>query len=163
MSCQHALGTVDTYHHPIFSSAFLFRALLLTISKIVYSVTMLFKKYTLVTFLSVQAAVSGFVLHHQDSPGITSTSLHAIRIYYSTCTGNTETVSTYLSEAMGGVEAEDIGDAPKDDLEGADGLIIGAPTWHTGYVLLTTVADLLAPSMNYANLSLFVVLFLQCR
>merc|ERR1711937_308464 len=48
-----------------------------------------------------------------------------------TSTGNTETVANYITEAIG-VDAVDIGDAEDADITGADGLIIGAPTWHTG-------------------------------
>jgi len=62
-----------------------------------------------------------------------STSLQmSTGLYYSTSTGNTETVSGYIGEAVGGLEAEDIGDASDDEISGHDSLIIGAPTWHTG-------------------------------
>merc|ERR1719225_1584623 len=60
-----------------------------------------------------------------------STSLNAVKVFYATSTGNTETVAGYIAEAVG-VEAEDIGDAEDGDVTGADALIIGAPTWHTG-------------------------------
>ena len=46
----------------------------------------------------------------------------------STTTGNTETVAGYIGEATG-LEGVDIGDA--EELESYDGMIIGAPTWHT--------------------------------
>jgi len=52
-------------------------------------------------------------------------------VYYSTQTGNTETVAGYVSEAAGVSEIKDIADATKDEIEGHDSLIIGAPTWHT--------------------------------
>jgi len=52
-----------------------------------------------------------------------------VGIIYSTTTGNTETVAGYLSAEIG-VDAVDIADA--EDLASFDGLIIGAPTWHTG-------------------------------
>merc|ERR1719331_100148 len=52
-------------------------------------------------------------------------------LYYSTTTGNTEVVAGYIAEATG-LEAVDIADASADDVAGADSLIIGAPTWHTG-------------------------------
>ena len=61
-----------------------------------------------------------------------STALEAHTIWYSTSTGNTETVATYISEAAGGLALNDIGDASDDEINGSDGLIIGAPTWHTG-------------------------------
>merc|ERR1740122_324382 len=55
----------------------------------------------------------------------------AAGLYYSTTTGNTETVAGYIAEATG-LEAMDIGDASGDDIAACDSLIIGAPTWHTG-------------------------------
>lgn len=61
----------------------------------------------------------------------TTTALNAVGLYYSTSTGNTETVAGYIAEATG-TEAVDIDDASNDDITGADALIIGAPTWHTG-------------------------------
>ncbi len=60
-----------------------------------------------------------------------TTALDAVGLYYSTSTGNTETVAGYIAEEVG-VSAEDIGDATDTDITGADALIIGAPTWHTG-------------------------------
>lgn len=61
-----------------------------------------------------------------------TTSLSAVNVYYSTSTGNTETVASYVADAIGGVEAEEIGLASKDEIETAEALIVGAPTWHTG-------------------------------
>merc|ERR1719491_1988161 len=61
----------------------------------------------------------------------TTTALNAVGLYYSTSTGNTETVAGYIGDAVG-AEAEDIGDAEDSAITGADALIIGAPTWHTG-------------------------------
>merc|ERR1719364_461828 len=55
----------------------------------------------------------------------------AVGLLYSTTTGNTETVAGYIAAATG-LEAVDIGDCSGDDVAGYDGLIIGAPTWHTG-------------------------------
>merc|ERR1711865_551758 len=52
--------------------------------------------------------------------------------YYSTSTGNTETVAGYISSAAGLASFDDIGDATDDEIKGAEGLIVGAPTWHTG-------------------------------
>merc|ERR1711935_1196854 len=59
-----------------------------------------------------------------------STSLNA-GVYYSTSTGNTETIAGYIAEAAGCGDAEEIGDASDDAITGADYLIVGAPTWHT--------------------------------
>mmetsp|Transcript_35419 Transcript_35419/g.52870 ORF Transcript_35419/g.52870 Transcript_35419/m.52870 type:complete len:203 (-) Transcript_35419:110-718(-) len=60
-----------------------------------------------------------------------ATSLNAASIWYSTSTGNTETIAGYIAEASG-LSANDIGDATADEISGADALIVGAPTWHTG-------------------------------
>ena len=62
----------------------------------------------------------------------TNTALDAYKMYYSTSTGNTETVAGYIAEYAGISDMEDIGDATDTDVTGSDGLIIGAPTWHTG-------------------------------
>mmetsp|Transcript_6622 Transcript_6622/g.16291 ORF Transcript_6622/g.16291 Transcript_6622/m.16291 type:complete len:203 (-) Transcript_6622:221-829(-) len=78
---------------------------------------------------AVLASAEAFAPVMNKAPS--STALDAVKIYYSTSTGNTETVAGYIGEAIG-VEAEDIGDAEDGDVTGADGLIIGAPTWHTG-------------------------------
>ena len=55
----------------------------------------------------------------------------SVGLYYSTTTGNTETVAGYISEASG-LEAVDIGDAEDADFCAHDTIICGAPTWHTG-------------------------------
>lgn len=65
------------------------------------------------------------------SQSTSSTSLDAAVIYYSTSTGNTETVANYIAKAAG-IEAHYIEDAKDGDLESYDSLIVGAPTWHTG-------------------------------
>lgn len=52
-------------------------------------------------------------------------------LWYSTSTGNTETVSGYISAATG-ISANDIGDATNEEISKSDALIVGAPTWHTG-------------------------------
>ena len=46
-------------------------------------------------------------------------------------TGNTETVAGYIA-AKTGLEMVDIGDLDGAGVAAFDGLIIGAPTWHTG-------------------------------
>ena len=58
------------------------------------------------------------------------TALNAAGLYYSTSTGNTETVAAYIADAAG-LEAEEIGDADNSDIEALDAIIVGAPTWHT--------------------------------
>jgi Flavodoxin len=55
-----------------------------------------------------------------------------VGIWYSSSTGNTETVAAYIAKAAGVNSYNDIGDAKTDEIEGADALIVGAPTWHTG-------------------------------
>jgi len=55
----------------------------------------------------------------------------SVGLYYSTTTGNTETIAGYISELIG-VEAQDPADVSKDDIMGHDAIIVGAPTWHTG-------------------------------
>lgn len=55
-----------------------------------------------------------------------------VGIWYSSSTGNTDTVAAYIAKAAGVDDFNDIGDAKKDEIESADALIVGAPTWHTG-------------------------------
>merc|ERR1712078_588032 len=55
----------------------------------------------------------------------------AVGLVYSTTTGNTETVAGYIA-AKTGLEPVDIGDLDGAGVAAFDGLIIGAPTWHTG-------------------------------
>merc|ERR1719426_216206 len=55
----------------------------------------------------------------------------AVGLIYSTTTGNTETVAGYIA-AKTGLEMVDIGGLDGDSVAAYDGLIIGAPTWHTG-------------------------------
>merc|ERR1719442_190792 len=56
-----------------------------------------------------------------------------VGLVYSTTTGNTETVAGYIKDALGdAVEGpNDIADV-SGELADYDGLICGAPTWHTG-------------------------------
>ena len=54
-----------------------------------------------------------------------------VGIYYSTQTGNTETVAAYISEAAGIKGMNDIGDVTDAEILGLDSIIVGAPTWHT--------------------------------
>lgn len=54
----------------------------------------------------------------------------SVGLYYSTSTGNTETVAGYISELIG-VEAQDPADVSKDEIMAHDAIIVGAPTWHT--------------------------------
>eukprot|EP00555_Chaetoceros_dichaeta_P003125 CAMPEP_0198248408 /NCGR_PEP_ID=MMETSP1447-20131203/161_1 /TAXON_ID=420782 /ORGANISM="Chaetoceros dichaeta, Strain CCMP1751" /LENGTH=189 /DNA_ID=CAMNT_0043932773 /DNA_START=132 /DNA_END=698 /DNA_ORIENTATION=- len=65
------------------------------------------------------------------TPGAARSSTALNGVYYSTSTGNTETIAGYIAEAAGSGDAEEIGDASDDAITGADYLIVGAPTWHT--------------------------------
>jgi sulfite reductase alpha subunit-like flavoprotein len=74
---------------------------------------------------------------HKASAVTTATTTSAllgskVGIWYSSSTGNTETVASYIAKAAGEKDFNDIGDAKIDEIEGADCLIVGAPTWHTG-------------------------------
>jgi flavodoxin I len=54
-----------------------------------------------------------------------------VGLFYGTQTGKTETVASTIAEKSG-LEATAIDDVSAADLAGYDGLIVGAPTWHTG-------------------------------
>merc|ERR1719389_449248 len=56
----------------------------------------------------------------------------SVGLYYSTSTGNTETVAEYIANAAGVEDWKDIGDAEDGEVTGHDSIIVGAPTWHTG-------------------------------
>ena len=55
----------------------------------------------------------------------------AVGLVYSTTTGNTETVAGYIAGETG-LSAVDIADLTGEGVAAFDGLIVGAPTWHTG-------------------------------
>jgi len=65
------------------------------------------------------------------TPGAARATTSLNGVYYSTSTGNTETIAGYIAEAAGAGDAEEIGDVSDDAVTGADYLIVGAPTWHT--------------------------------
>jgi len=56
----------------------------------------------------------------------------SVGLYYSTSTGNTETVAEYIADAVGIEDWKDIGDAEDGEFEGHDAVFVGTPTWHTG-------------------------------
>merc|ERR1712232_993968 len=56
----------------------------------------------------------------------------SVGLYYSTSTGNTETVAGYIADKLGIEDWKDIGDAEDDEVLGHDAIIVGSPTWHTG-------------------------------
>uniref|UniRef100_A0A6T8KKF1 Flavodoxin-like domain-containing protein n=1 Tax=Proboscia inermis TaxID=420281 RepID=A0A6T8KKF1_9STRA len=78
--------------------------------------------------VSAVSNASAFVPCTNDSAF--RTQLDAVKIYYDTQTGNTETCAGYIAAAAG-LEAESIADATANDIDSADALIVGAPTWHT--------------------------------
>ena len=86
---------------------------------------------TAILALANTMLVSGFVSPLALPSRVSSTSIDAVGVYYDSSTGNTETVAGYIGSAIG-VDPEYIGDASDNDIKGADGLIVGAPTWHTG-------------------------------
>merc|ERR1712003_418772 len=89
-------------------------------------------KISIAVIVSGFAAANAWVTPSTGSSVRQSTSLDmAATLWYSTSTGNTETVAGYIAEAAG-LEANEIGDASDDDISGSDALIVGAPTWHTG-------------------------------
>lgn len=51
-------------------------------------------------------------------------------VYYSTSTGNVETIAGYIAKAVGSRDAKEIGNASDDTITGADSMIVGAPIWH---------------------------------
>lgn len=83
-------------------------------------------------FLAIVAAsaTSSLAFSPAARPARGVTALNAkVGIYYSTQTGNTETVAGYIAEAAGGLTLEDIGDATDAAIQGLDSIIVGAPTW----------------------------------
>merc|ERR1719326_2387958 len=84
-------------------------------------------KLAISVILSTAGVAQAWVV--APSAGRSSTALNGV--YYSTSTGNTETIAGYIADAVGAGDAEEIGDASDDDISGADYLIVGAPTWHT--------------------------------
>jgi len=64
--------------------------------------------------------------------GVRSSPKMSTGLYYSTSTGNTETVAEYIANAAGVEDWKDIADAEDGEVAGHDSIIVGAPTWHTG-------------------------------
>lgn len=86
-------------------------------------------KFSAVILCVTAATTSAFSVVPKGTTVTRGQALNSVGIYYSTSTGNTETVAEYISSAVGGVEIEDIGSATADEIKGHDGLIVGAPTW----------------------------------
>jgi flavodoxin I len=82
--------------------------------------------------LLLTASADGFSMQPKHSVfRLDTTALNSVGLYYSSSTGNTETVAGYIAEQTG-ASAEDIGDATDEEILNHEALIIGAPTWHTG-------------------------------
>jgi flavodoxin I len=113
-----------------FSAAPPFLLLLLLAHNFIEHFTTNKMKFAIASLFLVSGA-SAFGPHQRALSGRPDTSLDATGLWYSTSTGNTETVAGYIAEAAG-LEANDIGDATADEILGADSLIVGAPTWNTG-------------------------------
>jgi flavodoxin I len=85
-----------------------------------------------IAVLSVTSFVDAFA-PMSNTPKVSPSALFGgVSIWYSSSTGNTETVAGYIASAAGGLQINDISDAKDSEIEGADALIVGAPTWHTG-------------------------------
>lgn len=81
--------------------------------------------------LSISLRGGGATAAGRSVSGSTTSLDAGAAIYYSTSTGNTETVAGYIAKAAG-VDSFYIEDAKDGDLQSYDSLIVGAPTWHTG-------------------------------
>jgi len=83
---------------------------------------------------------AGFPGRFRGVPATSAASTQRIRmaphmsvgLYFSTTTGNTETIAGYIAEKTGISDGMDIADADASDVAKHDALIVGAPTWHTG-------------------------------
>jgi len=89
---------------------------------------MLYKTLVAASLIATDALTVGASVRPAAVARATTPSM-GVGLFYSTTTGNTEVVAGYISEAIG-VDPVDIADA--EDIASYDGLIIGAPTWHTG-------------------------------
>lgn len=85
-------------------------------------------KLTTIISALTASSVAGFA---PSMEGRSITSLDASVVYFSTSTGNTETIADYIAAAAS-IEAEEIGNASDTEISAYDGLIVGAPTWNTG-------------------------------
>mmetsp|Transcript_18306 Transcript_18306/g.28263 ORF Transcript_18306/g.28263 Transcript_18306/m.28263 type:complete len:94 (-) Transcript_18306:22-303(-) len=92
------------------------------------------KLYSLV--IAAASATSALAFSPAARPARGFTALHAkVGLYYSTMTGNTETIASYIAEAAG-LDYEDIGDTTDDAVQGLDSIIVGAPTWVSDIIVL---------------------------
>ena len=89
-------------------------------------------KLSAILAITLPSAISGFAFMPANTGRAVNTALNAGSVvYFSTSTGNTETIADYIAKfAECGVE--EIGDASEAEVKGFDSLIVGAPTWNTG-------------------------------
>ena len=80
--------------------------------------------------LSMGTTTTAFSTSANHVCSATALNANKVGIYYSTQTGNTETVADYIASAAG-LEMKDIGDATDKEITELDSIIVGAPTWHT--------------------------------
>jgi len=82
---------------------------------------------------SISSSLAFAPLAVNNARSLTATALNAnkVGIFFSTQTGNTETVAGYIAKAAGISKVNDIGDATDADVTSLDSIIVGAPTWHT--------------------------------
>jgi len=85
--------------------------------------------------IASQAYMMGARLAAQDGARVgcrgSLTCMAGVGLFYGTQTGRTETVAGTIAD-VADLEATDISEVSASDLAGYDGLIVGAPTWHTG-------------------------------
>ena len=87
-------------------------------------------KFSAFICLTIPCVVSGFTFTPAKGRVVTTLDVSSV-VYFSTSTGNTETVAEYIAEASGS-STVDIADATESEVKGYDCLIVGAPTWNTG-------------------------------
>mmetsp|Transcript_33705 Transcript_33705/g.47909 ORF Transcript_33705/g.47909 Transcript_33705/m.47909 type:complete len:204 (-) Transcript_33705:73-684(-) len=87
--------------------------------------------FKILTVAALVGSVQGFAVMPASSARSATALDMSVGLYYSTSTGNTETVAGYIAE-VAGLSAEDIGDASDAEVTGHDAIIVGSPTWHTG-------------------------------
>merc|ERR1711937_634697 len=84
----------------------------------------------MVSMSAVRSRADRNAIHRSIAQARRNCIRNAVGLFYSTQTGNTETVAGKIGEACG-LSAQEIGDVSVSSLGDYDGLIVGAPTWHT--------------------------------
>jgi flavodoxin I len=83
-------------------------------------------------FALVTPSTSFAIVSSKGHPPSSTMLFGGVGVYYSSSTGNTETVAEYIAAAAGGLDFNDISEVKDAGIESMDCLIVGAPTWHTG-------------------------------